>query len=88
MSEILIISDTHYGIKGDSAIMMENAHLFLDEIFFPLIKERNIKHVLHLGDLVDKRQGIAFITANFIRTKFIEPLNDMGIETHIITRKS
>lgn len=64
--------------------MLENARLFLDNVFFPLIKDRNIKHVIHLGDLVDKRQGIAFTTANFVRTKFLEPLNALGVETHII----
>src|SRR5260221_2924516 len=74
--KIALIADTHWGIRNDSKHFIDNQKQFLDEVFFPYIDEHNIKTVVHLGDLVDRRKYINFNTANRLRKDFIEPLTD------------
>ena len=43
---------------------------FYDEIFFPYIEKHNIKTLVHLGDVVDRRKFINHNTAHNFREKF------------------
>jgi DNA repair exonuclease SbcCD nuclease subunit len=47
---------------------------------FPYLKENNIKTIFHLGDVFDRRKYINFKTLNQVRTRFFEPLKDMGVK--------
>ena len=82
--KIALITDTHWGIRGDSSYINDLAKKFLDNVFFPTLKENNITKVIHLGDVVDRRKYINYNTANRIRTDFLTPLLQNNIETHII----
>lgn len=84
MTKIAIISDTHYGIRSDSEIFHDNNKKFLDEIFFPYLKTHKIEKLFHLGDLVDRRKYINFNTSRRLREDFLDPLEQLNIETHII----
>ena len=53
-------------------------------MFFPTIFKKKIKHVVHLGDLVDKRRTINYVTLNEMRKNFLDPLIENVIHTHII----
>ncbi|CAB4162884.1 endonuclease subunit [uncultured Caudovirales phage] len=53
-------------------------------MFFPNLEKNNIDTVVHLGDLVDRRKHININTANRLRNDFLNPLNDMNINTHFI----
>lgn len=79
-----IITDTHWGIRGNNELFHDNNKLFLENVFFPTLDKENITTVIHLGDLVDKRKDINFNTANRLRNDFLEPLNNREIDTHII----
>jgi len=76
---IAIINDSHFGAKSDSSVLLDNQKLFLDNIFFPTLREKNIKTVIHLGDLVDRRKYINFNTSNRMRTDFLNPLQDYTV---------
>ena len=82
--KIALINDTHFGARSDSQIFANYFFRFFEEQFFPYLKENDITHVLHLGDLVDRRKFINFNTLNMTRKRFLEPLNDMGVKMHII----
>lgn len=82
--KIAVITDTHFGARNDNAILAKKYQEFYDNVFFPTLDERNIKTVLHLGDLTDRRKYINFVTAKFLEDSFIGPLAERGIETHII----
>ena len=84
MAKIALITDTHWGARNDNVTL--NAHMarFYEEIFFPYLDQNEIKHVIHLGDIVDRRKYINYMTARNLRNQFIDPLIDRGIETDII----
>jgi len=53
-------------------------------VFFPYLKEHNIKTCIHLGDIVDRRKFINFKTAHDFRNNFMKRLWEEKIDTHII----
>lgn len=84
MTKIAIITDTHFGIRGDSEVFHDNSKRFLDEVFFKTIKDENIDTIFHLGDLVDRRKYINFNTAKRLRKDFLEPINKNKLNTFFI----
>jgi len=82
--KIALITDTHWGIRNDSSIMHDQMKKFLDEIFFPEIKRAGIEHVIHLGDLVDRRKYINYLTAKRLREDFLDRLLEEDLQMDII----
>ncbi len=82
--KIALLNDTHFGARNDSIIFDDYFHKFYDEIFFPYLKEHNIKTLIHLGDVVDRRKFINYRVADNFRKKFLTKLWDDKIDTHII----
>lgn len=78
--KLALITDTHYGVRGDHQAFLDNNKKFLDETFFPYLKEHNIKTIIHLGDLLDRRKYINYQTAARLRKDFFEPLHNMKID--------
>ncbi len=79
-----IINDTHFGARNDAEIFSDYFYRFVDEVFIPYLELHDIKTVLHLGDLVDRRKYINFKTLHRLRTHFMKRLDDMGIDVHLI----
>ena len=82
--KIALLNDSHFGARGDSEVFDNYIHKFMDEIFFPYIKEHNITTLIHLGDILDRRKFINFKTAYNFRHKFMMRLWEEKIDTHII----
>ena len=82
--KIAVITDTHFGARNDNAILAKQYEKFYANTFFPALDEHDVKTVLHLGDLTDRRKYINFVTAKFLEESLIAPLSERGIETHII----
>ena len=81
---IALLNDTHFGCRNDSPAFINHHNKFYDEIFFPYVEKNNIKTLVHLGDVVDRRKFINHNTAHNFRTKFWNRLVSLGIDTHII----
>lgn len=79
MTKVAIIADTHWGIRGDNTIFMDMTKSFLDDVFFPVIKTECVDTVIHLGDLVDKRKQISYLTAQRLRQDFLNKLADQKL---------
>ena len=79
-----LLNDTHFGARNDSLIFDDYFHKFYDDIFFPYLKEHNIKTLIHLGDIVDRRKFINYKIAHNFRHKFLQKLWSEKIDTHII----
>lgn len=83
---ILILTDTHLGIRSGNESVKRYQSKFFSDILFPFIKE-NKKHIdliLHMGDLFDQRQYISFKTLDFWYGNFIGPINDFNIPIDLI----
>lgn len=82
--KIALITDTHWGVRNDSPIMHNHMKKFLDEVFFPAIDSRNINTIIHLGDLVDRRKYVNYVTAKRLREDFLDPLVNKNITMYVI----
>ena len=82
--KIALITDTHWGVRNDNIAFMDNSKKFLDEVFFPYLDANNIRTVVHLGDLVDRRKYINFNTATRLRIDFLDKLANRGLDVHMI----
>tara|TARA_R110000782_G_scaffold219863_1_gene307177 strand:- start:1414 stop:2454 length:1041 start_codon:yes stop_codon:yes gene_type:complete len=84
LTKVAIINDTHFGVRNDSSTFLDYFLSFFENQFFPYITNANIDMVLHLGDFLDRRKYVNFNTLNKVRSRFIEPMSDMGIEFNMI----
>lgn len=82
--KIALIADTHWGIRNDNINFHDNTKKFLDDVFFPRLTSMAIDHVVHLGDIVDRRKFINFLSAKRLRDDFLDPLQAMGVTLDII----
>jgi DNA repair exonuclease SbcCD nuclease subunit len=82
--KIALLNDTHFGARNDSPAFLEYFMRFYNEQFFPYLEKNNIKTLIHLGDVTDRRKFINFKTAHAFRQKFMKRLWEMKIDTHII----
>lgn len=82
--KIALITDTHWGVRNDNAAFMDNSKTFLEKTFFPYIDDNNIRTVVHLGDLVDRRKYVNINTARRLREDFLKPLDDRNLDVHFI----
>lgn len=82
--KLAIVSDTHYGVRNDNIAFIDQSKKFFDDVFFPYLVENKIKVLIHLGDLVDRRKYININTAKRLRTDFLDRIEELGIEFHMI----
>jgi predicted phosphodiesterase len=82
--KIALITDTHFGVRNDNQIFAEYFRNFYETQFFPYIDKHNIKTIIHLGDLVDRRKYVNFVTSNNLYENFIKPIEDRQIDFHCI----
>lgn len=82
--KVAILNDTHCGIRNASDIFAENANKFYEEIFFPHLRENNIKRIIHLGDVFDNRKFIQFKALRNFRKNFLQKLREYGIHMDVI----
>jgi len=81
--KIAIISDTHFGYKNDASFFLEESLSFFENVFFPYLKENKIRHVIHMGDLLDRRKYVNFFTLNQIHKRFASFFKDNDINVYL-----
>ena len=82
--KIALITDTHFGARSDSIPFDTFFEKFYTEKFFPELEERQIKTIIHLGDIFDRRKFINFNTYKKCREYFFDKCRDLGIDMHMI----
>jgi DNA repair exonuclease SbcCD nuclease subunit len=82
--KIAILNDTHWGARNDNPIFLEHFMKFFEEEFFPYLDKHGIRHIIHLGDLMDRRKYVNFNTLNLVRNRFIKAIWDRNIRVDII----
>lgn len=81
---VLLITDTHWGVRGDSRVHLAAHVAFHERLLIPAIDRLGIGAVVHLGDVVDRRKFVNFNTAMEMRRAFLEPIAARGIPLHAI----
>ena len=82
--KIAIITDTHFGARNDNTNYNDYFYQFYEGQFFPFLQQNNIKTVIHLGDVMDRRKFISYRIAKDFRERFILPFNHLGIQLHML----
>lgn len=82
--KIALITDTHFGARNDSQAFAKFFYRFYTKVFFPYLDQHNIKTVVHLGDIVDRRKYINYTSAKLLRETLIKPLYKRGIQAHFL----
>lgn len=82
--KIALITDTHFGVRNDNANFLDYFERFYSKEFFPELKKRGITTIIHLGDIVDRRKYINYVTLRRMKEMFIDKCSSEGIELHVI----
>lgn len=82
--KVAVITDTHWGARADSREFLNHMVQFYRKIFFPELQERGIQTILHLGDIMEHRKFVNYVTLNALRKEFIERSSELGIGIHIL----
>lgn len=82
--KIALVTDTHFGARSDSIPFDNFFKKFYDEVFFKEIIKQNITHVIHLGDVFDRRKYINYNILSNCKKYFFDRLKSLGIQTHLI----
>lgn len=81
---VALITDQHLDGRKGSIAFWEYFRKFYDDVFFPTLKEQNIKTVIDLGDTFDNRKSIDYNVWSRIRRYYFDKLADENIEVHMI----
>jgi DNA repair exonuclease SbcCD nuclease subunit len=84
MTKIALTNDTHWGARGDSMVFNNYFGKFYDQIFFPTIKQHGIDYIVHLGDIVDRRKNINFMSLHKMKKHFFDPIFENGYRLDVI----
>lgn len=71
---LAILADTHFGARNDSPFFDQSFREFFTNVFFPYLDEHNIKTVIHLGDIFDRRKFINFQILSSCKQYFFDEL--------------
>lgn len=82
--KVALLTDTHFGARGDSPVFLDYFCRFYDEVFFRELFRRGIRQAIHLGDLVDRRKYINWVVADKLRARYINGCSRNGVNTIII----
>src|SRR5258708_4836196 len=83
MSQIALITDSHFGHSNSSELFHNYFLKFYDEIFFPELEKRNIKTIFHLGDVFDKQKELNVNTLHKSRTRIFDKLYEEGYKVYL-----
>lgn len=82
--KIALITDTHFGARSDNQIFDNFFREFYTHVFFPTLEKNNIKNVIHLGDIFDRRKYINFNTLKNCKEYFFDELQRQEIVMHLL----
>ena len=80
--KLIIIGDTHFGVKRFSIDTLNDQLLLFEEQIFPYMEENNIKVIFQLGDLFDNRTSTDINFIHVLQKNFFNKLKEKGIVLH------
>lgn len=83
-NKVALITDTHFGVRSDNQSVIDYQRKFYKDVFFPKIDELDIRQIVHLGDLVDRRKYINFNSYSAMTDMFVAPCIERNLNVDII----
>lgn len=81
---IALLTDLHWGARGDTQHTIEYYEKFYGDTFFPALQKHNIREVCILGDTFDRRKYTNHNTLFQAKRILFDPLAYMRIKVHIL----
>lgn len=78
--KIAVITDQHFGVRGNSPVFHEEFKRYYREQFFPYLEEHNIKQIVDGGDFWEERQGVDAATLALARAEYYDVCAHRGIK--------
>ena len=78
--KIAIITDTHYGGRRGSKFFHDYFQQFYENVFFPTLEERGIKHCVHMGDAFDNRKSIDYWSLDWAKKHVYDRFRDLDVK--------
>lgn len=82
--KVAILADTHAGVRNNSPVFMSHQIRFFENVFFPYVQQHNIRHMIHLGDVFDRRKDTNNYAIHEWDEKVFRVLNELFETSHII----
>ena len=82
--KIALITDQHFGGKGDSNLFNDYIKQFYTNQFIPYLKDHNIDTIVDLGDTFDRRKYVNFAILDKVREYYFDVLAEENITLHSI----
>ena len=80
---IAIITDTHFGVRNESAVWLK-AHAVMLDKFFKDLDNKGIRKIWMLGDLVDSRKSVSSRLLSWIHQNWTKPIIEREISVEMI----
>jgi hypothetical protein len=82
--KLALITDTHWGVRGDNVKFLEYFRQYYMDFFFPKLEELGIKQIVHLGDLMDRRKYVNIYTAHCVKKYFFDQVIERDMYLDVI----
>jgi len=76
---IAVLGDPHFGCRNDGPVFLRAQKRFYETTFFPEIIKRNIKTVICMGDLFDRRKYINFAALHEVKHFFFDRIRELDL---------
>ena len=84
MTIIACVTDTHFGGRKGNKNFHDYFKKFYENIFFPYLKDNDIKHCVHLGDAFDNRKSVDFWALNWAKENVYDKFRELGVTVYQI----
>lgn len=82
--KVAVLADTHAGVRNNSPVFMAHQIGFFENVFFPYVEEHSIRHMIHLGDVFDRRKDTNNYALHEWDEKVFRVWNDIFETSHIL----
>lgn len=78
--KVALCGDMHWGARNDSQFFLDQFSSFVSKTLIPGCLKHGVTTVIQLGDLMDKRKSVGFMTLKTVKENFFGELTRNGID--------
>lgn len=82
--KVAVITDQHFGVRGDSVIFHNYFEEYYTNIFFPYLREHGITTIVDCGDTFDRRKYTNHKSIEVAKRIFFDVIRDEGMTLHML----